>query len=90
MTERRRKGRIEQATWRDLTPEQRAAPLGAIALSLAAHMDSLLISGRDAASVAKELRATLLELRRQVPSEQQGSKVDELKRRREARRSAAG
>jgi molybdopterin-guanine dinucleotide biosynthesis protein A len=88
MAERRRKGRIEQATWRDLSPDQRISPLGAVAMALAAHMDSLLISGRDAASVAKELRATLLEIRREAPVEEKGDAVDDLQRRREARRSA--
>jgi hypothetical protein len=88
MAEKRRKGRIEQATWRDLAPEQRISPLGAVALALAAHMDSLLISGRDAAAVAKELRATLLEIRREAPAEEKGDAVDDLAGRRQARRSA--
>lgn len=59
-------------------------PLGAVALTIAARLDAGGDPGSAMAAMAKELRATMVELARSAPAAV--DTVDELKRRREERR----
>lgn len=66
-----------------------APGLVATALALATALD-VAEAPTSAAVVARELRATLLELRKVAPAEVEGDALDELSRRREERRAAGG
>jgi hypothetical protein len=61
------------------------SPLGAVALTLAARLDKGEDPGSAVAAMAKELRATMAELARAPGA--MADPVDELRRRREQRRS---
>lgn len=68
----------------DVAADQRTA-LEAIRDRLAAELDDA--SGRDVASIARELRLTLAEIEN-LPSTREESKVDDLTSRRDRRRAA--
>lgn len=61
--------------------------LGATALAIAKRLDDSGTADTAMAAMAKELRAILADLARDAPAK--GDPVDELKRRREARRRSA-
>ena len=61
-----------------------ATPMGAVALTIAARLDAGGDPGSAMAAMAKELRATMVELVRSAPA--LADPVDELKRRRDERR----
>ena len=63
-----------------------APGLSALALTLAEQLDGC-DAPTSAAVVARELRATLLELRRIAPPAEEGDALDELAHRREQRRA---
>lgn len=67
--------------------EQVAPGLVAVALELARQLDQV-EAPTSAAVVARELRATMLELRKVAPAEAEGDALDELTARRAARRGA--
>jgi hypothetical protein len=71
-----------------LRVEPVAPGLVAVALSLARQLDAA-DAPSAAAVVARELRATLLELRKAAPIGEEGDAVDDLTRKREERRAAA-
>lgn len=71
----------------DLKVEDVAPGMTAIALSLAAALDAT-DAPTSAAVVARELRATLLELRKVAPPAVEGDALDDLAARRAARRGA--
>lgn len=70
----------------DVTGTRHAA-LEEIRDRLATELDDA--SGRDVASIARELRLTLAEID-SLPSKREESPVDDLKTRREQRRTATG
>jgi hypothetical protein len=73
---------------RKLDPEARTGGLAALALNLAAKIDAGPDS-KDLAPLSRALHATLVDLAKLAPSEtEKGDAVDDLQRRREARRSA--
>jgi hypothetical protein len=67
----------------------RQSALAASASSLARRLDAdKLLTARDHATLAAELRQTMAELRRQYqPAKRQEDQVDEIRARREARRA---
>lgn len=76
--------RIELA---DLNAASVAPGLVAMALALAEQLDEA-EAPTAAAVVARELRATMLEVRKLAPAAEEGDAVDELTRKRAERRSA--
>jgi hypothetical protein len=94
----RRRGMVELAVARDIEalPERvRGSGLALTAVTLARVVDMLNSTGqpgysRDLAAISKELRATLTELAKSGAPGAKGGKVDDLQRRRAARRNAAG
>lgn len=75
-----------------LDEQARKSGLAASALTLARRLDGDdLLTARDQATLAAELRQTLAELRRQFPqAKRQEDPIDQLRARREARRGASG
>lgn len=69
--------------------EATAPGLAATARRLAECLDEA-EAPTSAAVVARELRATLLELRKVAPAGEEGDALDELAKRREQRRAAGG
>jgi hypothetical protein len=100
MAARRKRGPIEAATLRSIDPILRKGGLAMMALDLARTLDERDPSASAQAAVARELRVALSELAsldaRVVPegaketTKPEGDKVDELKRRRAARRATPG
>jgi hypothetical protein len=100
MTARRKRGPIEAAALRSIDPVLRKGGLAMMALDLARTLDERGPSASAQAAVARELRVALAELAnlgaRVVPegatntARPEGDKVDELKRRRAARRAPSG
>ncbi|MFD9515937.1 hypothetical protein [Streptomyces sp. NPDC059979] len=72
----------------DLGVEAVAPGMAAIAIALAKALDSAADVPTSAAAVARELRATLLELRKAAPPAVEGDALDELTARRAQRRGA--
>lgn len=76
---------------KDLPEAARRGPLAVTALALATRMDapdtsdSLAVTARDLAALARELRLVLVALEEAAAGGEQGDKVDELRARREAR-----
>lgn len=84
-------GDVEDATraeLRSLRADQEAPGLAEIALTLARQLDET-DAPTSAAVVARELRATMLELRKVAPAGEEGDAVDELASQREKRRAEA-
>jgi hypothetical protein len=84
-------GKIELAVRRDLRAldsQARRSGLAEAALELARRLDVREVADRDAATLARELRATLTELRMVRPATPEKDNVDELNARRAARRGA--
>lgn len=72
----------------DLEVEAVSPGLAAIALALAQALDSVADAPASAPALARELRATLLELRKVAPPAVKGDALDELTARRAERRGA--
>ncbi|MFD9306126.1 hypothetical protein ACFWCB_26315 [Streptomyces sp. NPDC060048] len=72
----------------DLGVEAVAPGMTAIALALAKALDSAADAPASAPAIARELRATLLELRKLSPPAVKGDALDELTARRAERRGA--
>jgi hypothetical protein len=86
-----RRGPVEAAVARDLRqlpPELRRSGLATATLTLAKRLDDPETTDRDAAGLLREVRASLLELRKMAPPAPKSSRVDEIKAKREARRGA--
>ncbi len=84
--------RVERAVRRDLralTSEDRQSGLAQVTLALARRMDAELLSDRDAATLGRELRITLVELLKNANRETTDG-IDELRARRATRHQAAG
>jgi hypothetical protein len=83
---------VEAAVERDLEAlGSRAAESGlaATALALAREMDSPKNGGTSKSMIAKALNETMAELRALAPPKQEADGLDDLTKRREARRSAS-
>lgn len=90
MSPRRRVGPQEAAVQRDLErlPEaDRNGALAALALNLARRLDAGPAGLRDTASVARELRATLVEIANRVVPLPEADPLDDLAERRASRRA---
>lgn len=70
-------------------PEVAGSALASLALGLADRLDDPDTSSGQAAQLARELRATLLELAKTAPVGQESDGLDELRRMRERRRGAS-
>lgn len=82
MPPRRVAGPIERGVNRDLRlmgKEAKASALGALAVSLARRSDIPHVTASAAAQLAKELRATLLELAREFPPEREADELEKLR-----------
>lgn len=88
---RARRGQVELAVRRDLArldEQARKSALAASAVALAQLLDGTsVLTARDAATVAAELRQTLTELARRATPKRQEDTLDQLRARRSARRA---
>lgn len=85
---RRKIGNVERAVRRDLQTFPDIVARSAIAqamLTLAAEADARSHEPRDLAQLLRELRLCSAQLREMAPPGAEGDKIDELKKRREAR-----
>jgi hypothetical protein len=97
-----RLGQVEAAVVAGLSELQKASSLGTLALLLARRLDEgvevlyddavgptiVQVSARDTAGLVKELRATLTQLREEIPSAKPGSQVTNIQEKRAQRRGA--
>lgn len=77
-----------RAELRKLGAKERSPALTAVALEAAQAVDRT-AGTRDLASIMRELRAALADLRAIEPAKTEGSRADEVRARREARRRGA-
>lgn len=88
MAARRKIGAVERAVRRDLRAFPETVSGSAVAqamLTLAAEADSGGLPARDLSTVLRELRLCSAQLREMAPPGAEGDKIDELRKRREAR-----
>jgi hypothetical protein len=87
---RTKRGPCEQAFWAELSADQRKSGLGVAALQVARLLDDPLISPRDAATVLAQLRPTVADIRKAIPSKPLEDSLAQRRARRDATRGTAG